>query len=64
MDRDVLIRKADAQVLLCRQLGLLVNESKSQLVPSQSINFLVERLGLETDKAFPTQESGRDPYVD
>ena len=56
LNRSVLVRKTDALVQLCLRLGLLVNEKKSELVPSQSIVFLGERLDLVAGKAFPTQE--------
>ena len=55
-NRMVLLRKTEALVQLCRRLGLLVNEKKSELVPSQPIVFLGERLDLVAGKAFPTQE--------
>ena len=45
-----------ALLLLCRQLGLLVNEAKSELIPSQSIVFLGEQLDLVTGTAFPAED--------
>ena len=51
-----MIRMTHALLLLCRQLGLLVNEAKSKLIPSQSIVFLGERLDLVTGTAFPTEK--------
>ena len=43
-------------VRLCEQLGLLVNQEKSELQPTQSIVFLGERLDLLQGRAFPTEE--------
>ena len=56
LNKNVLVRKTDALVQLYRRLGLLVNEKKSELVPSQSTVFLGERLDLVAGNAFPTQE--------
>ena len=46
----------DRLVRLCEELGLLVNQKKSELQPTQSIVFLGERLDLVQGRAFPTGE--------
>ena len=43
-----------ALLRLCRALGLVVNEEKSELVPCQSITFLGENLDLRIGRAFTT----------
>ena len=50
-------RAGTEQLLVqCKKLGLLVNEAKSELVPTQQIVFLGERLDFVQMRAFPTTD--------
>ena len=60
LDREELIQITQNLVRLCTSLGLLVNTKKSELVPTQSIVFLGERLDLLQGRAFPTEERQAD----
>ena len=53
---EICLHHTQTLLALCRQLGWVVNMTKSELVPKQGLNFVGYRFDLITGRVLPTQD--------